>query len=343
MDTTYTSIVEHILTTGSYKPSRTGVDTVSSFSEHYTIDLTEGFPLLTTKQLDGYRWNSLLHEIEWYLSGEEHIRSLQDETSIWDAWATDTGTLETAYGRFWRRFPVPQEKSHLPGENWVDETTPWVYKDNHTDTLVCDQLKYVVDVLAGRVPDVTPESRRLVVSAWHPSNATTSKLPPCHFSFVLTTQNGQLNTHLTQRSGDIALGIPFNVAAYSILTHLIANETPFEPGHFSHTIVDAHAYAGTDTHGTWYKDHLPQLQTRITNEPQENYPAIANWIESQTPPKNTSKPLDHIPNLLRQLSREPNQRPQLSLNNMTIDTFNADTVSLTDYTPHEPLSFGVAE
>jgi len=126
----YLDLVDSVLTEGAYKPNRTGVDTVSAFSRHYEVDLQEGFPLLTTKQMDGYRWNSLIHEFLWYLSGEEHIRSLREETGIWDAWADDEGRLDTAYGRFWRRFPYPEEG--LDGETWPDEDHRWVNEDERT-------------------------------------------------------------------------------------------------------------------------------------------------------------------------------------------------------------------
>ncbi|MFW5964786.1 MAG: thymidylate synthase, partial [Natronomonas sp.] len=109
----YLDLVSDVLAEGTYKPNRTGVDTVASFSHHYEVDLAEGFPLLTTKKMDGYRWNSLIHELMWYLSGEEHIRNLREETKIWDAWADEDGHLDTVYGRFWRRFPVPDDAARL--------------------------------------------------------------------------------------------------------------------------------------------------------------------------------------------------------------------------------------
>ena len=122
----YLDLVDAVLSEGTHKPNRTGVDTISSFSEHYEVDLQEGFPLLTTKKMDGYRWNSMLHEVAWYLSGQEHVRELREETKIWDAWADDGGRLDTSYGRFWRRYPVPDDDAQLEGESWPDEGHRWV-------------------------------------------------------------------------------------------------------------------------------------------------------------------------------------------------------------------------
>jgi len=228
----YLELVDTVLSTGTHKPNRTGVDTISSFSEHYEVDLQDGYPLLTTKEMDGYRWNSMLHEVCWYLSGEEHIRDLREETKIWDAWADDDGRLDTAYGRFWRRFPVPEEDAQLEGESWPAESHQWVTEEAD-GRKTFDQLQYVIDTLSD-----SPNSRRLVVNAWHPANAAVSTLPPCHYSFVFNVQGDQLNCHLTQRSGDTALGIPFNIAAYALLTKVIAQQTGFEPGTFAHTVVD---------------------------------------------------------------------------------------------------------
>ena len=227
----YLELVDTVLSDGTYKPNRTGVDTISSFSEHYEVDLQDGYPLLTTKEMDGYRWNSLLHEVCWYLSGEEHIRELREETKIWDAWADDEGRLDTAYGRFWRRYPIPEDDAQLEGETWPDAAHRWVTEEAD-GRRTFDQLQYVIDTLAE-----SPNSRRLVVNAWHPANAAVSTLPPCHYTFVFNVQGDRLNCHLTQRSGDTALGIPFNIAAYSLLTKVIAQQTGFEPGTFAHNCL----------------------------------------------------------------------------------------------------------
>ena len=246
----YLDLVKHVLENGERKVNRTGVATLSSFACFYKVPLSEGYPLLTTKKV---YFNSMLREVFWYLSGEEHIKNLRNHTKIWDAWADSEGRLETAYGRFWRRYPVPEKG--LDGENWGDK---WVSRDPETGEKVFDQIKYIVDSLheLKKNPD-SPSLRRLVVSAWHPGNAAESLLPPCHYSFCFNVTGGKLNCHLTQRSADIALGVPFNLACYSLLTLMLAKETGFEPGEFAHTLIDAHIY----------ENHIDAIKTQLERTP----------------------------------------------------------------------------
>lgn len=275
----YLDLVKLVLEQGIRKQSRTGVDTISYFSAHYRVDLSKGFPLLTTKKME---WKSLLHEVLWYLSGENHIRNLRKHTKIWDAWADEDGNLETAYGHYWRKFPSAQKNAN--GE--------WEVKE-------IDQIRYVIDEIKRK-----PYSRRLVVTAWEPGNAITSKLPPCHYTYAFNVSNGKLNCHLTQRSGDIALGIPFNLAAYSILTQIIAQETGLEPGYFSHTIIDAHIYVADKGSAT------------------EKY--------------------DHREGLLEQLKREPLELPKLVIARKPIDELTFDDFELIGYKSHPKIKFEVA-
>jgi len=329
----YLDLVDSTLSGGSYKPNRTGVDTIASFSRSYTVDLQEGFPLLTTKDLSGFRWNSLIHEFKWYLSGEEHIRNLREETGIWDAWADEEGRLDTAYGRFWRRYPVPTEG--LDGEAWPAEDHRW-----RNDDGTFDQIQYVVDSL-----QESPNSRRLVVSAWHPANAAVSTLPPCHYTFVFNVQGDRLNCHLTQRSGDIALGVPFNIAAYALLTHAVAQETGFEVGSFGHTVVDAHVYCGEGDRGAWYDDNLAELQQRLGEvESREEYLAVREWLTEAAPAETAgSERYDHVPGLLTQLSREPRSRPTIEIADKPLDELDFEDIRLTDYDPADGIRFAVAE
>ena len=337
----YLELVDRVLTTGEHKPNRTGVDTISSFSQHYEVDLEKGYPLLTTKKMDGFRWNSMLHEVVWYLSGEEHIRNLREETKIWDAWADEAGRLETAYGRFWRRYPVPDESERLSGESWPDDANRWVTVEAD-GRRTFDQIGYVVDTLSA-----DPNSRRMVVNAWHPANAAGSTLPPCHYTFVFNVQGETLNCHLTQRSGDVALGIPFNIAAYSLLTTIVAQQTGFEPGTFAHTVVDAHVYCGTGDRGAWYgdEDNLVELKGRLRDvDDREEYLDVRSWLESTAPPEAAGEErYDHVPGLLEQCSREPLDRPTLEVAETTLDDFTVDDVSLSGYESHDGLRFAVAE
>ncbi len=341
----YLELVDSVLSAGTYKPNRTGVDTISSFSQHYEIDLQEGYPLLTTKKMDGYRWNSMIHEMCWYLSGDEHIRDLREETKIWDAWADEEGALDTAYGRFWRRFPIPEGTSRLEGESWADSEardgagSQWVTEEAD-GRQTFDQLQYVIDTLSDN-----PNSRRLVVNAWHPANAAVSTLPPCHFSFVFNVQGDRLNCHLTQRSGDVALGIPFNIAAYALLTRLVAGQTGFEPGTFGHTIVDAHIYCGTGDRGDWYAENLEALQARLAEvESRDEYGDVRAWLLEAAPAEaDGEERYDHVPNLLTQCTREPLERPTLDVSDVTIDELSHDDVQLREYESHGGLRFSVAE
>ncbi|SEH47065.1 thymidylate synthase [Halopenitus malekzadehii] len=337
----YLDLVDETLSEGVYKPNRTGVDTIANFSGGYTVDLAEGFPLLTTKKLDGYRWNSLIHEVLWYLSGEEHVRNLREHTAIWDAWADEEGRLDTAYGRFWRRYPVPEDG--LAGESWPEDAHRWVTVEEDVDGTrhrTFDQIQYVLDTL-----EENPHSRRMVVNAWHPANAAVSTLPPCHYTFVVNVQGGRLNLHLTQRSGDIALGVPFNIAAYSLLATAIAQRTGFEVGEFGHSIVDAHVYCGEGDRGAWYADNLDRLQDRLADVgTTDDYREVKRWLEGVAPDEPAEKEgYDHVPGLLEQLSREPRSRPRIEIADKPLDELAFDDVELHDYDSADGITFAVAE
>lgn len=271
----YLGVVRRVLATGTRKTNRTGTDTISSFAEHYTVDLAEGYPLLTTKTV---AFRSMLHETLWYLSGADHIRDLRRHTGIWDAWADGGGDLETAYGRFWRRFPVPEAGAALGGEVWAGADHPNVTREAD-GSLSFDQLGYVVDTLRR-----SPESRRLVVSAWHPANAAVSRLPPCHYTFCFNVEPSvdgpaRLHCHLTQRSADLALGVPFNLACYALLTQVVAGLAGLRPGRFAHTLVDAHVYV----------DHVEGL-----NEQLARTPAPAPRLTVAPHPDGRAKGLDEL-------------------------------------------------
>lgn len=248
----YHEMVKHVLENGERKENRTGTDTISTFSYFYKVNLKEGYPLLTTKKIF---FKSMLNELFWYLSGEEHIRELRKKTKIWDAWADEEGKLETAYGRFWRRYPVPEKG--LDGEAWDNEK--WVTTEENGQKTF-DQIRYIIDSLKEIKENPNHKNlRRLIVLAWHPANASVSKLPPCHYTFAFNVQGNKLNCHLTQRSGDVALGIPFNLACYSLLTMMIAKECGYEPGEFAHTIIDCHIY----------ENHIEGLKEQLTREPKQ--------------------------------------------------------------------------
>ena len=254
----YISLVKHVLENGTLSTNRTNEDTLECFGYHYKIFVGKKIPLLTTKEMN---YQAVFDEVEWYLSGDNHIRNLRGKTKIWDNWADKDGNLETSYARFWRKFPLPIKPiDTYDGEAFCDRMTPWVSRDKNTCAFVVDQIKYIVDILKeARVNPSVEQKRRLVLTAWHPGNATVSKLPPCHLMaiFNIDESKNELNCHLTQRSGDIGLGVPFNMAAYSLLLRLIANQTGYNTGWFSHLIVNAHIYM----------NHVEALKEQIKRTP----------------------------------------------------------------------------
>ena len=244
----YHNLVNDVLENGIRKTNRTGTDTLSLFAQSYKVDLADGFPLLTTKKV---YFRSVILELLWYLRGEDHIRWLRDEhqVHIWDAWADEDGYVGPIYPVLWRRFPSlkHQHGGSYPGKDQPEHDPShlqWEYDEY-------DQLQRVIEMIKHQ-----PHSRRMVVSTWHPALLDEMRLPPCHIMYIFNVADGRLNCHLTQRSGDIALGIPFNLACYAALTMAVAQETGLKPGIFAHTIVDAHIYV----------NHIDGLREQLTRE-----------------------------------------------------------------------------
>ncbi len=229
----YLKLVSDVLNNGINKKNRTGTDTLMIFGYHYKINLQNGFPLLTTKKI---YFNSVIRELLWYLSGETHIRNLKKHTKIWDAWTSEEKNWEVGkmYGYQWVKWDKYESKNNN-------------IKHDHIN-----QIQNVIDLIK-----TNPDSRRMVVSAWNPAVLDEIALPSCHAFFIFNVTNGKLNCHLTQRSGDIALGIPFNLACYAVLTQMIAKETNLELGVFSHYINDAHIYI----------DHINGLKDQLKRNP----------------------------------------------------------------------------
>ncbi len=231
----YLDLVTHVLENGIRRKNRTGTDTIAEFGVHYKIDLSEGFPLLTTKKM---YFNSVIRELLWYLSGETHIRNLRKHTKIWDAWTSEEKNWEVGrmYGYQWVKW-----------EKYTLNPKTGEYRMTHIN-----QIRNVIDLIKSN-----PDSRRMVVTAWNPSVLDEVALPSCHSFFMFNVMDGKLNCHLTQRSGDIALGIPFNIACYATLTGMIAQETNLKPGQFSHYINDAHIYV----------NHIDGLKKQLKRKP----------------------------------------------------------------------------
>lgn len=218
----YHDLMQHVLNVGTEKTDRTGTGTTSVFGYQMRFDLREGFPLLTTKKL---HTKSIIHELLWFLKGDTNIKYLKDNgVSIWDDWADENGNLGPVYGYQWRNWPVPNG-GHI------------------------DQITQVIEMIKKN-----PDSRRLIVSAWNVADINNMKLPPCHAFFQFYVADGKLSCQLYQRSADIFLGVPFNIASYALLTMMVAQVCDLELGEFIHTLGDAHLYS----------NHIEQAKLQLT-------------------------------------------------------------------------------
>jgi thymidylate synthase len=222
---TYLELMRHILDEGVDKGDRTGTGTKSVFGYQMRFDLSKGFPMVTTKKL---HLPSIVHELLWFLKGETNVGYLQDNgVRIWNEWADEEGNLGPVYGKQWRR---------------------WEAKDGR----IIDQVQQAIDTIKSN-----PNSRRIIVSAWNVGELDDMALMPCHAFFQFHVAEGRLNCQLYQRSADVFLGVPFNIASYALLTHMMAQVCGLEPGTFVHTLGDAHLY----------NNHLEQARLQITREP----------------------------------------------------------------------------
>ena len=221
----YLDLIRHVQAHGVSKEDRTGTGTISVFGHQMRFDLGQGFPLVTTKKL---HLKSIIHELLWFLSGDTNIRYLKDNgVSIWDEWADENGDLGHVYGYQWRSWPTADGR-HI------------------------DQISQVIEQIRSN-----PDSRRLIVSAWNVAEIDTMALPPCHAFFQFYVANGRLSCQLYQRSADIFLGVPFNIASYALLTMMIAQVCGLKPGDFVHTLGDAHLYT----------NHLEQAREQVSRKP----------------------------------------------------------------------------
>lgn len=221
----YLDYLQHILDHGVRKDDRTGTGTISTFGYQMRFDLAEGFPLLTTKKL---HLRSIFHELFWFLNGDTNIRYLNEHgVTIWDEWADENGDLGPVYGSQWRSWVTPDGRS-------------------------IDQIKAVIEQIQGE-----PSSRRLIVSAWNVADVDSMALPPCHTLFQFYVANGRLSCQLYQRSGDLFLGVPFNIASYSLLLMMVAQVCDLAPGELVHTFGDAHLYS----------NHVEQAREQLSRQP----------------------------------------------------------------------------
>jgi thymidylate synthase len=277
----YLDLVQNILDKGTRKENRTGVDTISTFGEYYEHDMDDGFPLLTTKLIS---WKNIVIENLWFLSGDRGVDFLQRHgCKFWDPWVEPESRNEvpSAYGNFWRHFPIHRVTPNVyAGRNGV--LLPKIDADFN------DQVDWVLKEMMRN-----PMSRRMIVSAWAPGNAQTSKLPPCHCLFAFNVQNKlvpamgigetpeaslrdyqnksyerRLCLHLTQRSCDVALGVPYNLAGYGFILSLFSHMSGIKAGTFGHTLIDAHAYTCKPDGSMAEYDHIPGLKEQLARKPQ---------------------------------------------------------------------------
>ncbi|MBD2863700.1 MULTISPECIES: thymidylate synthase [Paenibacillus] len=221
----YLQLCETILNEGVHKSDRTGTGTISLFGYQMRFDLQQGFPLLTTKKL---HLRSIIHELLWFLRGDTNVGYLHEHgVSIWDEWADENGDLGPVYGKQWRSWAKP-------------------------DGGAVDQIAIVLDQIKNN-----PDSRRMIVSAWNAAELDRMALAPCHCLFQFYVADGKLSCQLYQRSADVFLGVPFNIASYALLTLMMAQVTGLQPGHFVHTLGDAHIYS----------NHMEQIRLQVTREP----------------------------------------------------------------------------
>lgn len=229
----YLDLIRHVLENGHDKSDRTGTGTRSVFGWQMRFDLSQGFPALTTKKL---HLKSIIHELLWFIQGDTNIRYLQENgVKIWDEWADANGDLGPVYGKQWRRWESP-------------------------DGRIVDQLSQLIESLKNN-----PDSRRHIISAWNPGDVDRMALPPCHCLFQFYVANGKLSCQLYQRSADIFLGVPFNIASYALLTLMLAQVCGYQPGEFIHTFGDAHIYS----------NHFEQARLQLTRAPR---PLPHMWI-----------------------------------------------------------------
>ena len=248
----YLDLVKHVLRHGSRKENRTGIDTLSCFNYNYSVDLADGFPILTTKKIS---WKNIVIELLWFLSGSARYDFLERHgCNFWSPWYNSDGSVKNCYGPAWRAFPVTDS---VPAPSY------YMGRVQMTQPGVNDQIRWVVDELKRN-----PLSRRLVVSAWAPGVAQIAPLPPCHCMFILNVQEDprRLCLHLSQRSNDISLGTPYNLTSYALLLHLFSRFSGIAPGEFAHSLVDAHIYTAKPDGSKSEYDHIPGLREQLTRK-----------------------------------------------------------------------------
>lgn len=333
----------------TYKPNRTGVDTISRFGYQNEYDLSEGFPLLTTKKT---AMKSITHELIWFLRGETNIKYLVDNNvHIW---------TDNAFEHYLRKTGVSNKDLPMYSEKWLQEKENYSkrikedeeFANQHgdlgpvygsqwrqwktTDGKTIDQIADVVNLLKN-----SPRSRRIIVTAWNPQEVPNVALPPCHVFYQFNVRDGKLDCQLYQRSCDMFLGVPFNIASYSMLTQIMAQEANLELGNFIHSFGDAHFYCGKGERGEFYGKNLHELKVRVNSvNSNKDYLDVKKWIEETAPTDEGN--FDHVTAILEQMTRDPKPLPRLEISKKPFQELAIDDFKVVGYDSHPLIKKAMA-
>ena len=349
----YLDHCKEILTSdfSGFKEGSKGSGLISLFGYQNAYDLREGFPLLTTKKM----WvKNIASELIWFIKGDTNIKTLEDSNiKIWrpDAfqhnltdivkegifpegmvkYSSDWGKAMEEYGQRIREDSEFAERFGDAGPIYGRQWRNWKYVDEDGNISEIDQLGNVIEKMKKK-----PLGKKYVVSAWNPGDVPKMSLAPCHTLFQMTSnEEGEFDLQMYQRSCDQFLGVPYNIASYSMLTQIIAQELGLEPRRFIHTFGDSHFYTGLEKRGQWYKENLPKLKKLIKDaEFFSNYNEILDWINESAPSDKTEEKYDHITAILEQLSRTPKELPKMEIAKKPFDKLTIDDFTLEGYESH---------
>ena len=337
-----------------YKSNRTGIDSISLFGYQNQYNLSEGFPLLTTKRVP---IKAITHELIWFLRGDTNIKYLVDnDVHIWDDNSFQhylkAQNLEgdlAKYSDGWikakqefienikENFEFSERHGNL-GDIYGAQWRKWKTSEGKE----IDQLGDIVEMIQNK-----PSSRRIIVSAWNPEEVPNMALPPCHTLYHINVADGKLDLQLYQRSCDMFLGVPFNIASYAMLTQILAQQANLKLGRFIHTFGDSHFYCGEGNRGKWYENNLEKLKEKVRvvrdSENISKYQDVLDWINQQAPEEQKGlEGQDHVTAILEQLTRRPRQFPKIVIANKKFDELTIDDFSLEEYNPYPIIKRAMA-
>jgi len=333
-----------------YKPNRTGIDTISLFGYQNEYDLRQGFPLLTTKKMP---FKAIAHELLWFMRGESNIKYLVDNNvHIWDGNAFQHQLKKQGlekqfkmYSPEWvakkdeyiARIKEDPEFAKQNGDLGPVYGTQW----RHWKTAEGKEIDQFGDLVA--TLKKSPSSRRLIVSAWNPAEVPSMALPPCHVMYHLNVQDGKMDLQLYQRSCDMFLGVPFNIASYAMLAQILAQQAGLEPRRFIHSFGDSHFYCGAGERGAFYGKNLGNLKAIMHSAEGKEFLQILDWINNQAPAEEPGKEgQDHVTGILEQLSREPLTLPKLVVADKPYQELTIEDIKLEGYESHPAIKRAMA-